>query len=55
MKTENGKGNRTSILSELERGLNVRRKMCRKLKRKYKLNKENIKKGEGNSKTENAT
>ena len=31
-----------SIVSELQRGINVKGKMCRKLKRKYKLNKENI-------------
>ena len=31
-----------SILIELERGISVNGKMCRKLKRKYKLNKENI-------------
>ena len=31
-----------SILSELERGINVKGKMCRKLKKKHKLNKENI-------------
>ena len=31
-----------SILSELERGINVKGKMCRKLKRKYKLEEENI-------------
>ena len=42
METENGKGNRTSTLSELERGINVKGKMCRKSSRKYKLNVENI-------------
>ena len=47
MKTENEKENRIftrelSILSELERGISVKGKMCRKLKRKYKLNEENI-------------
>ena len=31
-----------SILSELERDKNVEGKMCRELKRKYKLNEENI-------------
>ena len=31
-----------SILSELERGINVKRKICKKLKRKCKLNEENI-------------
>ena len=31
-----------SILSEFEQGTNVKRKMCRKLKRKYRFNKENI-------------
>ena len=31
-----------SILSELEMGINVKGKICRKLKRKYKLNIENI-------------
>ena len=31
-----------SILSELERGTNVKGKMCKKLKRKYKLIKEII-------------
>ena len=31
-----------SVLSELERCINVKGKMCRKLKRKYKLDKENI-------------
>ena len=29
-----------SILTELERGINVKRKICRKLKGKYKLGKE---------------
>ena len=43
-----------SILSELKRGINVKGKMCRKLKRKYKLDKENIARVKGNSKTENA-
>ena len=32
----------TIHLSELERGMNVKGKMCRNFKRKYKLNKENI-------------
>ena len=31
-----------SILSESERGINVKRKICRKLKKKYKLNQEII-------------
>ena len=31
-----------SILSELERGINVKGKMCRELKKKYKFNEENI-------------
>ena len=31
-----------SILSELERSINVKGEMCRKLKRKYKSDKENI-------------
>ena len=31
-----------SILSELERSINVRGEMCRKLKRKYKSDEENI-------------
>ena len=31
-----------SILIELETGISVNGKMCRKLKRKYKLNEENI-------------
>ena len=31
-----------SILSELARGINVKGKMCRKLKREYKLKEENI-------------
>ena len=31
-----------SILSELEKSINVKGKMCRNLMRKYKLNKENI-------------
>ena len=31
-----------SILSELERGIDVKGKTCRKLKRKYKLHEENI-------------
>ena len=30
------------ILSELERSINVKGEMCRKLKRKYKSDKENI-------------
>ena len=33
-----------STLSELERSINVKERMCRKLKKKYKLNKENMKK-----------
>ena len=35
-------GGELSILSELERGINVKRKMRRKLKWKYKFNEENI-------------
>ena len=31
-----------SIMSELERSMDVKGKVCRKLKRKYKLNKESI-------------
>ena len=31
-----------SMLTELERGINVKRKICKKLKRKCKLNEENI-------------
>ena len=31
-----------SILSELEKVINGKGKMCRKLKRKYKLNEENV-------------
>ena len=30
------------ILSKLEKGINMKENMCRKLRRKYKLNKENI-------------
>ena len=30
-----------TIYTELENGINVKGKMCRKLKRNYKLNKEN--------------
>ena len=33
-----------STLSELERSINVKERMCRKLKKKYKLNKDNMKK-----------
>ena len=35
-------GGELSIMSELERDITMKGKMCRKLKRKYKLNAENI-------------
>ena len=44
METENGKENRTSARETIytERSINVKGEMCRKLKRKYKSDKENI-------------
>ena len=31
-----------SILTELQKGINVKRRACRTLKRRYKINKDNI-------------
>ena len=47
METENRRGNRTSMRGTIygawvRGGISVKIKMCRKLKRKYKLSKENI-------------